>query len=423
MRTCVIGAGPCGLTAVKNLLAAGVDDVVCYDEHTGIGGNWAFTDDPGRASVHGCTRTISSRRWSSFPDFPMPEDYPDFPSHREMLAYFTAYARSFGLERYVHLGSRVSSCRLGADGRWIVRVHGEERTFDNLVVCTGHHRDPFIPSYPGTFTGTIRHSSAYKHPEPFRGQRVLVVGAGNSAADIAADLAGIASYTVMSVREGTYVVPKLLLGRPVDVVYAFGRNVLPKPLLGWALKNWLRLTIGPWTRYGLPRPATAPLVKPPTVNSAILAALRERRVTAVRGIMSYDGKTVQFVGGHREAFDAIVMATGFRASFPFLPGDVAASPLCLNMRHPTIPSLYFIGLFQPIGCIWRLADYQARIASLLISGRLTAQFELSHGIEVDYFSFERQLRRELKRRTDQHDVDGAAAGRRRPGRAAAAVPG
>src|SRR6185295_20087880 len=92
MRTCVIGAGPCGLSALKHLLEAGCPDVVCYDEHDRIGGNWAFTDDPTRASVHDCTHSISSRRLSSFPDAPMPDDYPEFPSHRHLLAYFTSYA-------------------------------------------------------------------------------------------------------------------------------------------------------------------------------------------------------------------------------------------------------------------------------------------------------------------------------------------
>ncbi len=407
MRTCVIGAGPCGLAALKNLLQVGCTDVVCYDEHSGIGGNWAFTDDPGRAGVHARTHTISSRRMSSFLDFPMPDEYPDFPSHRQMLAYFTGYARTFGLEPHIQSGSRVEWCMLDEDGRWTVRVnaHGAVRTetFDNLIVCSGHHRDPFVPEYPGGFTGTIVHSSAYKRPEPYRGLRVLVVGAGNSAADIAVDVARVATRTVLSVREGTYIVPNLIFGRPVDVVYAYWQNKLPNPLLRLALKCWLRLAIGRWEDYGLPTPAAAPLVKPPTVNSGVLTAVRDGRVVARRGIDRYEDQTVHFTDGPPEAFDAVVMATGFRVSFPFLSSQIAdARALRLNMVHPTIPSLYFIGRFQPIGCIWRLADYQARIAALQISGRL-ARRETSrrraaaarHGIEVDYRSFERQLRREI----------------------------
>ena len=149
-RICVIGAGPCGLTAVKNLRKAGFGDGVCYEESGGIGGNWAFTDDPGRISVYESARLISSRHMSSFDDFPMPSDYPDFPSHRQLLAYFTAYARAFQLESHIRLGSHVEHFALNCDGRWAVRVTatGETRVepFDYLLVCSGHHREPFVPS-------------------------------------------------------------------------------------------------------------------------------------------------------------------------------------------------------------------------------------------------------------------------------------
>jgi cation diffusion facilitator CzcD-associated flavoprotein CzcO len=243
-RVCVIGAGPCGLTALKNLLRAGRRNVVCYEEHSSIGGNWAFTDDPQRASVYASAHSLSSRRMSSFDDFPMPKTYPDFPSHRQLLAYFADYARAFQLGQYVRLGSRVEQCELGGDGRWTVRVtaNGETRAerFDSLLVCSGHHREPFVPAYPGTFSGRIVHSSAYKRPDPFRGQRVLVVGAGNSAADIAVDVASLASRATLSMREGSYVIPKLMLGRPIDVVHAFWSGRLPVPLLRSALKLWLR---------------------------------------------------------------------------------------------------------------------------------------------------------------------------------------
>src|SRR6185436_11379012 len=170
MRVCVIGAGPCGLAAVKNLLEAGCTDVVCYEEHDAIGGNWAFTDDPDRPSVHEATHVISSRQLSGFEDFPMPAHYPDFPSHRQLLAYFQQYARTYGLSRHIRLGSRVEQCAPD-DGGWTVRVRGASERFDAVLVCSGHHRDPYRPDLPGTFTGTVLHSSAYKRSDAFRGQR------------------------------------------------------------------------------------------------------------------------------------------------------------------------------------------------------------------------------------------------------------
>jgi cation diffusion facilitator CzcD-associated flavoprotein CzcO len=164
MRICVIGAGPCGLAAVKNLLEAGCTDVVCYEEHDAIGGNWAFTDDPAAASVHEATHVISSRRLSAFDGFPMPADYPDFPSHRQLLAYFVNYSRTYGLSRHIRLGSRVEQCTPddgGAGGcACVERPSGSTRCWSAPVT----HRDPYRPDLPGTFTGTVLHSSAYKRP-------------------------------------------------------------------------------------------------------------------------------------------------------------------------------------------------------------------------------------------------------------------
>jgi cation diffusion facilitator CzcD-associated flavoprotein CzcO len=423
-RICVIGAGPCGLTALKNVLQAGCHSVVCYEENSGIGGNWAYTDDPDRISVHECSHVISSRRMSCFDDFPMPKDYPDFPSHRQVLAYFTDYARAFQLAPHIRLGSHVQRCTLDDDGRWTVRViaSGETRaeSFDSLLVCSGHHREAFVPAYPGTFTGKIIHSSTYKRPDPFRGQRVLVVGAGNSATDIAVDVARLASRAALSLREGTYFFPKLMFGQPIDVVHAFWNGKIPEPLLRSALKLWLRLAIGRWEDYGLQTPTHPPLEKHPTVNSSVLKALRQGRLVARRGIERFDGHSVHFTDGTREEFDAIILGTGFRTSFPFLSKQVAdwdmakPPPLYLRMMHPTIPSLFFIGLFQSVGCIWRLADYQGRVAALQISGRLERPADIAtrirhdvahpryrfdpsprHGMEVDYHAFRRELMREL----------------------------
>jgi len=421
-RTCVIGAGPCGLTTLKNLLETGCRNVVCHEESSRIGGNWAFTDDPHRVSVYECLHTISSRRGSAFDDFPMPDDYPDFPSHRQLLTYFTDYARTFQLEPHIRLGSHVEQCTLGGDGRWTVRAttNGETtaETFDSVLICSGHHREAFLPEYPGTFAGEIVHSSVYKRPDPFRDQRVLVVGSGNSAADIAVDVARVAARTALSMREGTYFIPKLMFGQPIDIVYASWKSKIPRPILQSALRLWLRLTVGKWEHYGLRTPTNAPLEKHPTVNFGVLDALRHGRIVARHGIERHDGHAVCFTDGTHEEFDVIIMGTGFRISFPFLPKRVAGwdmtktPPLYLKMMHPTIPSLFFIGLFQPIGCIWQLADYQARIAALQLSGRLRRppdidarirrevahhRFDPSprHAIEVDYHAFRRELLAEL----------------------------
>lgn len=424
-RICVIGAGPCGLAALKNLLQADCGDVVCYDESTSIGGNWAYSDDPARISVYECSHIISSKRMSSFDDFPMPQDYPDYPSHRQLFKYFASYAKAFALEPHIRLESRVEHCSRTADGRWSVRVTASggtrEETFDWLIVCSGHHRKPFLPDYPGHFDGPITHSAAYKRPEPFRGQRVLIVGAGNSAADIAVDISRVADRAAISMREGTYFIPKLMFGQPIDTVYAFWKKLIPKPIFQSIFKLTLRMAIGRWEDYGLETPRSPPLSQHPTLNSTLLEALRHGRLTARRGIARYDGRTVHFTDGTQDEFDAIVMATGFRTTFPFLDEPVAGwdltrtPPLYLKMMHGTIDTLFFIGLFQPIGCIWQLADYQARIAALQIKGRLRRPTDIGarirrevetphwrfdpsprHAIEVDYHDFRKELMRELR---------------------------
>jgi cation diffusion facilitator CzcD-associated flavoprotein CzcO len=427
LRVCVIGAGPCGLTTVKNLLAAGLDDIVCYEEAAAIGGNWVYDDAPDRTSVYWATRLISSKRLSEFEDFAMPEDFPDFPSHRQMLDYFNAYAARFELLPKIVLNTRVESARRERDGTWSVTVTGESRqrteSFDHLIVCSGHHREPLRPDYPGTFSGRSLHSCEYKRPEPFEGQRVLVVGGGNSACDIAVDVSRVAASVSISMRHGYFILPKVMFGRPVDQLYARLRRYLryvPRFVLDAVAGAFVHFELGPWEKYGLQRPEARPTAMHPTLNTSILAALRDGAVLPRRGIAHFDGPMVQFDDGTSERYDAIIWATGYRFGYPYFDESVigpefAGSPqLYLSMMHPTIENLFFIGLFQPIGCIWRLADHQARIAARQIAGRLSRPSDAAargarearrrrqrfgasprHLIEVDYHDFRQALLHEL----------------------------
>jgi cation diffusion facilitator CzcD-associated flavoprotein CzcO len=426
-RVCVIGAGPCGLTAVKNLLSAGLDDVVCYEESGAIGGTWVFDARPERTTVYESTHIISSKALSAFEDFPMPEDYPDFPSHQQMRAYFELYAKAFGILNHISLRTRVEAARLLPNGRWSIRImqpdgSATEETFDALLVCSGHLREPAIPTYPGTFSGEILHSQGYKRAEPFRDKRVLVVGGGNTACDVAVEIARVAARTVISMRRGYYISPKIMFGRPVDVLYARLRrlNWLPKSAIRSLMTILLRLGIGPWEKYGLAAPQGRLFEMHPTLNTNILAALRDGMVVPREGIATLDGPMVRFRNGRAEAFDAIVWATGFHVVFPFFDRSIVdwnldrTPPLYLRMMHPRIGNLFFIGLFQPIGCIWRLADFQARIAALQIAGRLLRPADIGtriarqhphwhfdaeprHALEVDYHDFRNELMRELAR--------------------------
>jgi hypothetical protein len=414
-RICVIGAGPSGLTTLKNLLALGLTNAACFDESDAIGGNWVFRED--RPSVHEITHIISSKRLSEFEDYPMPADFPDFPSHREIRAYFEAYASQFGLTPFLRLNQRIESAIRRTDGSWSVRIatpHGcVEETFDYLIVCSGHHRIPNTPRYPGHFGGEVFHSSAFKRAAPLANKRVLVVGGGNSACDIAAEISHVASRTCLSMRRGYHIFPKKLFGYPIDRLYATVRW-LPRPISRPLFNMILRLKMGRREDYGLQASNSSPMEMHPTLSSDILKALRCGAVIPRVDIARLGECEIEFVDGSVEAFDVIVWATGFSTEFPFFDESIVdwestkCPPLYLKMIHREISNLYFIGLFQPLGCIWRLADHQAHIAALQIAGYLARPADVAarieremnswrfdksprHAIEVDYHDFRKEL--------------------------------
>jgi cation diffusion facilitator CzcD-associated flavoprotein CzcO len=180
------------------------------------------------------------------------------------------------------------------------------------------------------------------------------------------------------------------------------------------------LEVGPWSKYGLQTPKGSPISMHPTLNTSILASLRDGAVSARPAITRFDGRSVHFNDGSTDRFDTIIWATGYRIGYSFLddaiiaPDFLNAPPLYLTMMHPRMENLFFIGLFQPMGCIWRLADYQARIAALQIKGVLKPPADVAargaaevsarrkrfgtaprHLLEVDYHDFRRALLREL----------------------------
>jgi len=420
-RCCVIGAGPCGITAAKALLEAGLRDVVVYEKNDQVGGNWLFSPEPGHSSVFETTHIISSRKLSQYSDYPFPEGTPDYPGHRELRAYFQGYARRFGVDRLIRFGTTVERAEPDPAGGWRVTLAtGESERFDRLLVASGHHWDPRMPSWPGRFTGRLLHSHDFKSAAPFEGQRVLVVGGGNSACDIAVETARVSSFTGISMRRGYHFVPKFLLGIPSDELHE--RFLLvPRPLRVRILGLLLRLLNGSAERYGLARPDHPFMSTHPVVNSELLYFIRHGRVHPRPDVVRLEDRDVHFADGRVESYDAILAATGFRISFPFLDRslvDFSSGPVPLYLRafSERFPDLYFIGLFQPIGCIWPLAELQGRLVARHIAGGYRLPADLSgriarelehirrtwadtprHTVEVDYHPFRRQLLRELGR--------------------------
>jgi cation diffusion facilitator CzcD-associated flavoprotein CzcO len=366
---CVIGAGASGLAAAKALHERGVP-FDAFEQADGVGGVWAFRASGGRPAAYATLHLNSSRRRSEFSDFPIPPEYGDFPHHTQVRAYLEAYASHFGVLERITLRTQVQRAEPRPGGGWEVALStGERRTYDALVVANGHHWDPRWPdpSVPGAerFAGRQLHAHDYagEGPERFRGRRVVVVGMGNSAMDIAADAAGTAERVHLAARRGAHIVPKYLLGRPLDA-YGLPAQV-PFALRAALYRGLIRFAAGPPTRYGLPRPDHRVGQAHPTVSSAIFERLAAGTVVPKPNLVALGERTARFADGSEVEADVVVYATGYRVSFPFFAPELIAAPendlpLFRRVFHPDVPDLAFIGLLQPLGAIMPLAEAQAR---------------------------------------------------------------
>lgn len=428
-RVCVIGAGASGITAAKHLLQVGIKNIVVYEKNDQVGGNWLYSADGGHSSVYETAHIISSKKLSQYPDFPMPDEYPDYPSHKLLLDYFQSYARHFAVDEYIQFNTCVKSAEKQADDTWKITLDdGREEVFDYLLVANGHHWNPRLPDYQGTFTGEMIHSHDYRSNLPYTDKRVLVIGGGNSACDISVDISRHAAFTAISWRRGYYVIPKFMFGQPVDVVNSH---------LYW-LPTWIRrklykltwyIIVGGNKPYGLPHPDHDITAVHPLANSTLLYHLRHGDIQARPDIARFDGKTVHFVDGRQEDYDSIIAATGYQISFPFLDSKLVDFsqrdvPLYLRMFHPEHPTLAFIGLLQPQGCIWTLADTQAQVMANYIAGNcdlpanmpelIQKEIETSrkkfasavrHSLEVEFHAYRAQLRRLLPKNAPEWSMD------------------
>ena len=305
----LIGAGPVGLGMAKALL----EHKIPYEEleaDDDLGGNWYH-------GVYETVHIISSRKTTEYADYPMPEHYPDFPSREQMLEYLRDYAEKFGLRKHIQLNTKVVMALPLADGKWELELAtGEKRIYKGLIVCNGHHWDKRFPNYPGKFEGQWIHSKDYRSPAQLTGKRVLVIGGGNSACDIAAEAARVGKTSRLSVRRGYWFLPKTFFGIPSAEMMKPWFPVWAQRLM---IALLVRITVGKYSQYGFPEPDHKIFEAHPTINSELLYYVKHGRIQARPDIARFDGKTVYFVDGQSEEFDLIVCATGYHVSFPFLP--------------------------------------------------------------------------------------------------------
>lgn len=378
-RACVIGAGPSGITAIKNLLDEGIE-VVAYDYNHDVGGNWIYSEDESHSSVFETTHIISSKTLSQYEDFTFDDfetEIPDYPSHDQLRRYFQAYAEHFGLYDVIQFNTLVKHCELHDDGTWAVttELNGASNTerFSHLVVCNGHHWQPRYPEYSGEFTGQLLHSHHFKNADPFKNKRVLVIGGGNSACDVAVETSRVTKNTTITMRRGYRIVPKFLFGQPTDVV-ANKNKWLPLKWKYFFSELIVKLLNGPNRLYGLQEPDHKAGGSHPTVNDELLYKLRHGKVIPKVDIERYEGNTVHFKDGTSDEFDVIIACTGFILAHPFfdksfLDYSDSEVPLYLRMLHESYSSLYFIGMFQPLGCIWPGSELQSKIMARELSGK------------------------------------------------------
>jgi putative flavoprotein involved in K+ transport len=372
----VIGAGPAGLATAGALRHYGIGAVV-LERSDAVGSSWRGHYD--RLHLH----TV---RWlSHLPGYKLPRRYGNWVARDDLVEYFEDYVEAHNLD--VRTGVEVE--RLDRDGdRWIVRVAGgEDIEAERVVVATGYNKHPFLPDWPGreSYTGELIHSAYYKNAQPYAGKTVLVVGTGNSGAEICVDLIeGGAAHVQLSVRTPPMILLRSSNGVPSQLTGVMTRR-LPAPLMDRVLPVVSRLTVGDLTKHGLPRPAPGAYSHflnddvTPILDVGLAPMLKKGKVEVVGAVASFDGDDVVLVDGNRIQPGAVVAGTGFRRGLEPLVGDFGilepkkGRPIVHGAEtHPNAPGVHFIGYTNPVsGMLREIAIDARRIAKAIASARRT----------------------------------------------------
>lgn len=373
MNYLIIGAGPAGLAAAVTLHKAQIPFEI-VDAGDKVGGIWDIerAETPMYRSAH----FISSRPLSGFADFPMPDHYPDYPSHALVQEYIEDFARHHQLGDKARFQTKVLDMQ--PEGKhWRVRLDdGTEKTYRGVICATGITWHPNLPQFKGEFVGEFIHSFHYKDPEQFRGKRVLVIGGGNSGCDIACDAAREAEKAFISLRRGYYFLPKYIFGMPSDQFKA--KFALPNRYLDTQVSQFLlnKVLVGKLENYGLPRPDHNLMESHPIMNSRLLHYLGHGDIQAKKNVAEFRGKTVVFEDGSEEELDLIVAATGYRRSFPFLKAELLGNGTeekeiepYLQIFSRQFSNLFFVGGIEVSSAIFGLLSLQGDVIAAYLQAR------------------------------------------------------
>jgi cation diffusion facilitator CzcD-associated flavoprotein CzcO len=356
----IIGAGPAGLATSRELSRRGVNHVVLERGAT-IAHTWENLYDG--LVLH------TGKLFSALPGMPFPRSTPVFPTRRDFLDYLAHYADTFRVP--VKMRSEVAGVERVPAG-WRVRAADcEEIRSRALVVATGIVSNPYAPAIPGQsqFTGSVMHSIHYRRPQPYAGERILVVGAGNSAGEISVELANAGARVAVAVRSGARVVPRELLGLPIQY-FGVAIGVLPKAVQR-AINNATSSIASRVRPQVLPRGTPGPCAAVPLIGFHLVDAIRSGAIQLTPGIAEFTTGSVRFTDGSEQRFDRVILATGYRAALGFLRDQVHVDDCGFAARHHRVvssdqPDLYFVGHnYDTRGGLRNIADDARRVGKLL----------------------------------------------------------
>lgn len=369
--TLIVGAGPAGLAVAAAMRRKHLPFEI-LERNERIGSSWRRHYD--RLHLH------TPKRLSALPFLPFPKAFPRYPSRDQVVDYLESYARAFDL--CPDFGVDVAHCARTTDERWEVRTNRGIRRARNLVIASGFSRVPHRPSWPGLdhFAGPVLHSSDYANGQPFRSQRVLVVGFGNSGAEIALDLAESGAACAISIRGPVNVVPREVLHVPITYLALANRN-LPPRIADRLNALTIRLAIGNLAHLGIRKRKDGPMQeilearRIPVVDIGTIAAIRDGRIGVRPAIESFSRDSVRFIDGRSEPFDAIVLATGYESGLrAMFDGDASVLDATGHPRAVACEAgLYFCGFnIVPAGLIREIAIEAVRIGDHIAAKRRAA---------------------------------------------------
>ncbi|MEQ9365968.1 MAG: NAD(P)-binding domain-containing protein [Leptospirales bacterium] len=371
---CIIGAGAAGLGAAKAFKQAGLNFDV-FEDAGDVGGIWDASRDD--SPVNRNTHVIASKATQQYPDFPMPDSYPDYPDHRLVLRYLRSYADQFGLREHINFNSKVSKIEPG-DGRgWRVSLEsGATKDYAGVVIATGHDRLPRMPEIKGDHGIEVLHSSRFKDVGQILNKRVLIVGAGQSAADLLCEAATNAETTYHSTRRGFFCMPKHMLGRPTDT---WLQGKAPKFMRRFAFKSLFRILLLKSRSFGLPIPGIKKSLVIPILGDQLHHHYTHGDIVHKGDIERLEGNRVYFDDGSEAEVDVIFFATGFSPSYEFIDPrhlnwapDAAKPALFLHIFPPETENLFVVGMVRPIGSHWDAYEHQGHLVASYIKARENA---------------------------------------------------